>query len=487
MKKKLASPLGTVVALAAALASPMSIHAADTATPIKHVVVIFDENNSFDNYFATYPNAANPPGEPQFTPLANTPSVNGLTPSLIANNPNSTKPFRLGRDQQALCDNDNHYTDEQNAYHGGLLDQFPESTNGTGCPGGSNMGYYDGNTVTAIWNYAQHFAMSDNFFATEFGTTSMGHFNLISGQTHQTSVASIAGKVANGSVIANLNAGFDDCGGTGTIQMTSKNVGDLLTGAGVTWGWFYDTFARIGSNADGTAICNPKYNNHYAPFLYYKSTSNPHHLPPSAVDQIGQTDQANHQYDLTDFWNAAVYGTLPAVSFLKFSTLNTGHPADSTALAEQRYLVDTINALQRLPEWKSMAILITYDDSDGWYDHVMPPIVSPSSDPANDSLNGTTGLCGKPAPGAYQDRCGYGPRLPLLVISPFAKQNYVDSTLTDTTSILRFIEDNWNLGRLGDQSFDAIAGSILNMFNFNGPPAPPVFLDPATGLVVSGQ
>jgi phospholipase C len=101
-------------------------------------------------------------------------------------------------------------------------------------------------------------------------------------------------------------------------------------------------------------------------------------------------------------------------------------------------------------------------------------------------LNGSSGLCGTAAPRAYQERCGYTPRLPLLLISPFAKQNHVDSTLTDTTPILRFSEDNWNLGRLGDQSFDAMAGSILNLFNFNGPPAP-VFLDPATGLVVSGQ
>jgi phospholipase C len=79
------------------------------------------------------------------------------------------------------------------------------------------------------------------------------------------------------------------------------------------------------------------------------------------------------------------------------------------------------------------------------------------------------------------ERGGYGPRLPLLVISPFARQNYVDSTLTDQTSILRFIEDNWQLGRIGDQSFDALSGSLLNLFNFNGPPAPPLFLDPATG------
>jgi len=487
MKMKDISNLGTFAALIAVLTTPLVIRAADTATPIQHVVVIFDENNSFDHYFATYPNALNPPGEPQFTPLPNTPPVNGLTPSLLLNNSNSTKPFRLGRSQEALCDNDNHYTDEQNAYHAGLLDRFPESTSGAGCPTGSNMGYYDGNTVTALWNYAQHFAMGDNFFDTEFGTTVMGHLNLISGQTHQTGVDSIAGKVANGSVIANLNAGFDDCGGSGTIKMTSKNVGDLLTAAGITWGWFYSSFARTGSKPDGTAICNSVYNNHYDPFLYYASTSNPHHLPPSSVDMIGQSDQANHQYDLTDFWNAAVYGSLPAVSFLKFSSANTGHPGDSTALAEQRYLVDTINALMRLPEWSDMAILITYDDSDGWYDHVMPPIVSKSNDPANDSLMGPAGLCGTPAPGAYLDRCGYGTRLPFLVISPFAKPNFVDSTLTDITSILRFIEDNWSLGRLGDQSFDAIAGSILNMFAFDGPPTRAIFLDPETGLEVSGR
>ncbi|HEY6272769.1 MAG TPA: alkaline phosphatase family protein, partial [Terriglobales bacterium] len=101
------------------------------------------------------------------------------------------------------------------------------------------------------------------------------------------------------------------------------------------------------------------------------------------------------------------------------------------------------------PQWSSMAIMVTYDDSDGWYDHVMPPIVNQSNDPANDSLLGPTGLCGTAAAGAYLDRCGYGTRLPFLVISPFAKQNFVDHSLTDITSILRFIEDNWNLAARG--------------------------------------
>ncbi len=472
MKKK--QTLRTVVAIAVALLSPLAIHGAGPATLIQHLVVIFNENNSFDHYFATYPNAANPPGDPQFTPLPNTPTVNGLTPGLIAMNPNSTKPFRISRSVQLLCDNDNHYTDEQNAYHAGLLDKFPESTDGVGCPAASNMGYYDGNTVTALWNYAQHFAMSDNFFDTEFGTTVMGHLNLISGQTYQTSVESIAGKVANGSVIANVQAGFDDCGGTGTLKMTSANIGDLLNRAGSTWGWFYDSFARTGANPDGTAICNPVYNNHYDPFMYYASTANPHHLPPSSEGMIGQADQANHQYDLSDFLKSVAVSTLPAVSYVKFNSANTGHPADSTALNEQTALVNLINTLEKSPLWTSTAIIIAYDDSDGWYDHVMPPILSQSNDPANDSLAGSTGLCGVAAPGAYQDRCGYGTRLPLLAISPYARQNFVDSTLSDTTSILRFIEDNWNLGRLGGQSFDALVSSLQNMFNFKGPAAPPV-------------
>jgi phospholipase C len=112
--------------------------------------------------------------------------------------------------------------------------------------------------------------------------------------------------------------------------------------------------------------------------------------------------------------------------------------------------------------------------------------VSQSNDSANDAANGA-GLCGTPTSGAYLDRCGYGQRLPFLVISPFAKPNFVDHTITDTTSILRFIEDNWNLGRIGDQSFDAIAGPILNAFDFTAAtPTKPLILDPASGEVVNG-
>jgi phospholipase C len=481
--------LSVVCLFSAGMCAAQTNSSSGTTTPIQHVVVIFGENISFDHYFGTYPRALNPVGEPPFVAAANTPNVNGLTPALLTSNPNSTQPFRLDRSMETTCDNDNHYADEQKAYNGGLLNKFPENTAavGTGCTPALSMGYYDGNTVTALWNYAQHFAMSDNFFDTEFGTTVMGHLNLIAGQTHQTSVASISGKIANGSVIANVEAGFDDCVTTanGTpVQMTSKNIGDLLNAKGVTWGWFYADFPQSANNQP-IASCPATYNSHYAPFQYYQSTSNIHHLPPSSVAAVGTSaDQANHNYAMNDFWNAANSGHLPAVSFLKAAKPQTGHPSDSTPLAEQQFLVQTINGLQKLPEWKSMAILITYDDSDGWYDHVMPPIVNQSNDPAQDTLLGPTGMCGTPTPGAYLDRCGYGTRLPFLVISPYARKNYVSHSLTDTTSVLRFIEDNWGLGRLGDQSFDAMAGSILDNFNFTAKPrVKPVLLDPTSGLV----
>ena len=158
-------------------------------------------------------------------------------------------------------------------------------------------------------------------------------------------------------------------------------------------------------------------------------------------------------------------------------------------------MVNTINALQQSPFWSSTAVIIAYDDSDGWYDHQMSPTVN-GSFTVDDALNGTNtcGVAGVtpvlPGPNSaglpVQGRCGFGVRTPLQVISPWAKPNFVDNTLTDQSSVVRFIEDNWNLGRLGFGSADAQAGVLTNMFNF-APSTPanaaPVTLNPVTGLV----
>jgi phospholipase C len=473
-------------------------------TPIQHLVVIFGENISFDHYFGTYPNATNPPGEPTFTAAPNTPDVNGLNNTLLNFNPNAANPQRLDRSEALTCDQDHKYGDEQKAADGGLMDKAVEFTNNSNCvaPDQSKpnlvMDYYDGNTVTGLWNYAQHFSLSDNSYDTVFGPSTPGALNLISGQTHGATPAAIAGSVENGSVIGDPDPTLDDCGSGNTVTMSGKNIGDLLNAHHLTWGWFNGGFDPTGTNG-GKAVCGASstnvggatvadYSPHHEPFMYYASTANPHHMLPSSPSMIGKTDQANHQYDLKDFDTAVGNNNLPAVSFLKAPAYEDGHAGYSDPLDEQRFIVHTINELEKSPQWSSTAVVLAYDDSDGWYDHQMSPIVSPSAAPS-DALNGP-GVCGNVKDqSAYPDRCGYGPRLPLLVISPWAKSNFVDSSITDQSSIIRFVEDNWQLGRIGDQSFDAKAGTLGNMFDFNpkAPRSAKLFLDETTGLPVGGD
>jgi phospholipase C len=453
-----------------------------TTYPISNVVVIFQENVSFDHYFATYPNALNLPNERTFNAKPGTPTVNGLTQALLTNNPNSLSPHRLSAAQAATADQSHEYMAEQQAFDHGLMDKFVQFT-GSPENGGPSfvMNYFDGNTVTALWNYAQNFAMSDNFFGTVTGPSTPGALNLIAGQTHGAS-PDITDTVFMGTDISDADPTGDTASGTPTFSMTGKNVGDLLNAKGLTWGFFEGGFAnpsQVHIGADG----NPKadYIPHHEPFQYYPQTANPTHKPPSSVQMIGYTDQANHQYDITNFWQALDAHNLPAVSYLKAPAYQDGHAGYSSPVFEQPFLVETINRLMKSRYWSHLAIIICYDDSDGWYDHVMPPNVNQSQTPYDVFTgNGQSGT--NPPLGGFQGRFGYGPRLPLVVISPFAKQNFVDHSLTDQSSILRFIEDNWGLGQLGNGSFDALAGSLVNLFDFSTTtPAAKLILNPNTG------
>jgi phospholipase C len=485
-----------------------------TTTPIKHLVVIFQENVSFDHYFATYPNAMNLPGETKFKAKANTPSVNGISQGLKERNQNSIQPFRLDPTQNYTCSQNHDYLPEQQAFDSGLMDKFPEFTAtpcGAAFPAVQNlntaivMGYFDGNTVTALWNYAQHFAMSDNSFDTNFGPSTPGAINVISGMTGGVDPAKeinvTPDEVAGGSVIGDPDPWFDDCNapqfGAVGLKSTNLNIGNLLSAKGISWGWFQGGFTPS-AVVNGIAQCKTTtnridgtpetaYSAHHNPFEYYPMTSNQHHTPPANLAEVGHDGQANHQYDLSWFKLAAAAGHLPAVSYLKANRAQDGHPGNSSPLDEQVFLVNTINFLQTLPDWSSTAVIIAWDDSDGWYDHAMSPILNPSNT-SQDALTGT-GACGNGANAleGIQGRCGYGPRLPFLVISPFAKVNYVDSTLTDQSSVVRFIEENWELPQIGNGSFDQFSGTLFNMFNFNSPAGNLVFLDPSTGQVVSIQ
>jgi phospholipase C len=123
------------------------------------------------------------------------------------------------------------------------------------------------------------------------------------------------------------------------------------------------------------------------------------------------------------------------VSFLKAPAYQDGHAGYSDPLLEQQFLVTIINRLMQSPEWHEIAIFIAYDDSDGWYDHVMPPIVNDSQTPF-DALTGKETTGANTPLGTWQGRAGHRPRLPLCAILPFAKENFVDHTITDQSSIL---------------------------------------------------
>ncbi|CAB3724088.1 Non-hemolytic phospholipase C [Paraburkholderia rhynchosiae] len=512
---------------------------ANTATPIKHLVVIINENVSFDHYFGTYPTAANPPGEPQFIAAPDTPPVNGLSRQLRMSNPNrnaangraASNPFRLDRSQAATSDQNHTYAAEQQAYHDGAMDLFPKYT-GEGSGGdagafgtaGQVMGYFDGNTVTALWNYAQHFAMSDNAYTSTYGPSTPGALNLVSGQTngmrvvtpghrwfrHQVAGYFVDDGAGGFTLIGDVDPAYDLCSGETQVTMPGRNIGDLLNERGVSWGGFMGGFDLTRINGNGTTGCNrttvatavgaatADYLPHHNWFQYYRSTSNPKHLRPGSVSAIGhslsvdgKTDPANHQYDINDFFAAVNVRNFPAVSFLKAPGAQDGHAGYSDPLDEQLFTTRVINFLQQQPEWESTAVIVVWDDSGGWYDHAYVSPTYPSFDLQADRLNGR-GRCGRgTAPAGVtgapvNGRCGPGTRIPFVVISPWARQNFVDHTLIVASSVIRFIEDNWLDGRrLGGGSFDATAASIMGMFDFRGEPhSARLFLNPLTGIVI---
>ena len=486
-----------------------------------------------------------------FTAAAGTPIPNNYVsnPSLLTQNPNLAtngvanagnlgpdsiyaNPFRLTRAQAWTASQDHNYPDEQKAFDGGKMDLFPINVGtknsaaqnaATGTDNLANtkaltMGFYDGNTVTALWNYAQHYSMNDHSFSTTFGPSTPGAINLISGQTNGVINAVNPGSAVVVDGYGGLtDIGDDDptgdiCSAGGQINMSGKNIGDLLNAANLTWGWFEGGFDLTITNPNGTNGClrssvsaytgtQVDYSAHHQPFQYYASTANPNHTRPSSVAAIGTKDAANHQYDIHDFTDALAAGNLPAVTFLKAPRYQDAHASNSDPLDEQTFYVNTINAIEKSSFWSSTAIIIAYDDSDGWYDHVYNPVNGSAT--TADFVNGA-GVCISAAAAAAalpgvaagtlhaQGRCGYGPRQPLLVISPWAKKNFIDTTVTDQASILRFIEDVFlSSQRIGGGSADTIAGSLMNMFDFSNGAAPPnpnvVQLNPSTGVVTSGN
>ncbi|HJS95508.1 MAG TPA: alkaline phosphatase family protein [Solirubrobacteraceae bacterium] len=606
-------------------------HGSTTATPIKHVVVIFQENESFDHYFGTYPTAANTDGQP-FHASRHTPAVDGLAPAtspslppslrhsdnLLTSNPNAAQPQRLDSSAtgasgsaggQLTCDEDHNYGDEQQAFDGGKMDHFVQSVGtdgttkspfGSTCQASQVMDYFDGNTVTALWNYAQHFSMSDNSFGVTFGPSAPGAINVTAGDTGNVDTSHMANNPTvstatspNGDLTPDGKGGFsmtndaqpywDDCSTRDALAFNGTNIGDVLNKAGLSWGWFEGgfrpttTFAaasaapeighsgqptsqfipdefvgnftgkNVPANAANQGLCDAvhpigvalggtgqwgykdDYIPHHEPFQYYASTANPHHLTVPAngagqdtlagLKEIGRDTQSfangvpqfntpNHQYDTSDFDQlvAAIRrgrltpDALPAVSFLKAPGYQDAHPGYSDPADEQAFVTREINSLMRTPDWQNTVVIVNYDDSDGWYDHVYSGVTNPSLSPADNLTNTTftlptSGQCG-PNPqttaplAGEQGRCGFGPRLPMLVISPFARVNGVDHNLSDQASILNLIEFNWHLPGIPGSADQVLSGlnrsrglkfDLAGMFDFRHPRGQELILNPVTG------
>jgi phospholipase C len=654
--------------------------AAATPTGIDHLVVIFQENVSFDHYFGTYPTATG------FVPKAGTPAVDGLsghTPDLLTANTNTANPGLYTNDATAgtgprnilTCDQDHNYGDEQTAFDGGAMDKFTQSVgstskdevDGLACSASEVMNYYDGTTVTGLWNYAQQYAMSDASFGTTFGPSAPGAVNLVSGDTGNVDVTGcttpnstagcthMAGSVTFAtatkpnadltatppppggapvaySLTSDAQPFYDDCSTRDAVALTGTNVGDELSQAGTTWGWFQGGFApttQYATAAPGQptstftpdqfsgkftvtglpvalklqsppgqtttlnqGICNAYHNigadlpapntgtgtnwgvkgdyiAHHEPFEYYATTANPHHLAPTSLSAIGsdtQTfsggtygsgspnwDTANHQYDMSAFDSlvaAAAQGQnnpgspdgkyhIPAVSFLKAAGFEDGHAQYSDPIDEQNFIAREVNALMQTPDWPTTAVVIAYDDSDGWYDHAYATVasgsaalgepgttsgfqhslvpVNPSSSAADNLFSsvalpytaGVSQQCFGPpqtdASGALASqvgRCGLGPRLPLMAISCLARSNYVDHAVSDQSSIAKFIQGNWGLatipGSFANLPFNSVAsvaaynaeGPLSNLFDFSSGAqgtagCNPYYLDVHTGAVTS--
>jgi phospholipase C len=559
-----------------------------TATPIKHLVVIFNENRSFDHYFGHYPVAANVAGEPAFTAAKGTPIPNNFlsNPELLSQNPNlnlannsggpntgATNPFRIDRAQFNTAGQNHSYAPEQQAFDNGAADLFPKFT-GSASSGtsfgltssafgtrGQNMGYFDGNTVTALWNYAQNYAMSDNHWSDTFGPSTPGLLEMFAGNNNGIvpSLTPTATKASgnalpdgttgftNGfSLIGDIDPAMDVCspqspvffalsgltsGGGTTVASTAPSIGGALKAAGIPFGSFVGGFDLATVNANLSTGCsnvtaNPTtgapvftpgnggrstvspntqetqadYVQHHIWFQYFAATANPNHVRPASTAEIGHDGLANHAYDLNDMIGLLKAGTsLPAVSFVKMASFQDEHPGNSNALDAQAGIVNLVNLIQESADWKNTAVIIAYDDSDGWYDHaVIQPTTRASFNATSDQYNGP-GLCGiEGAAGTSQPvgvnglpvngRCGPGMRQPFLVISPWAKKNFIDHTFITQASIPQFIEDNWLNGvRLGQGSYDAQTGSIMTMFNFDQIFGTKVILDPTMGTVVSSS
>jgi phospholipase C len=203
-------------------------------------------------------------------------------------------------------------------------------------------------------------------------------------------------------------------------NQTAPTIGDRLEENGISWAWYSG-----GWNDALAGHPDPLFQFHHQVFAFFARYAD------------GQPGRTQHLKDEQDFWGALKEGKLPAVSFIKPLGPDNEHPGYASLTRGQEHVLELVAAVMNSPYWRDTAIIITYDENGGLWDHVAPPKV---------------------------DRWGPGSRVPAIIVSPFAKRRYIDHTQYDTTSILKLIETRWALRPLGSR--DAGAGDLRNAFSF---------------------
>jgi phospholipase C len=357
------------------------------------------------------------------------------------------------------------YADMITMVDGGKMDKFyamnSKGTNPT--RGNLSMSHFDYNEIPAYWQYAQHFALADNYFQPISGPSTPGALYLVAAQSGNGSDPASntvpSSQITGDPTPKNGPFGGDNYPGL-TYNLTYKNIGDLLTASQQSWAWYSGGWdaAKAATNATQPADKNSlstvspealKYSPHHNPFQYFQNYED------------GKYN--NNLKDYNNFAQDVENGTLPQVSFVKGGYGDDEHPGtgnQSTPSAED-FTVKTINQIMNSPSWKDTAIIVTYDEGGGFYDHISPP----------DAVKSADGMVGDST------------RVPCLVISPYAKENYVSHVQYDHTSILKFIEWNYQLPALNNR--DAAANNMLDMFDFDHPDFTPYMFQDNNSQLVS--
>ena len=367
-----------------------------TSTPIQHLVMVMQENHTFDNYFGTYPGADGIPAGTKMPVDPKNPGAGYIFPWHIGN--------------ATITDLSHSASTFKDQFDNGKMDAFVSALNGRNQDGKLAMGYYDASDIPYYWNLADNYVLFDQFFS----SAKDGSF-----ANHMYWVAAIAPVPPKGATLqaylANMPTIFDE-----------------LQAAGISWKFYVQNYDPTITYRDVAKSGNRESQVVWAPLLNFDRF-------------LDDPTLSSHIVDLNQYFTDLHNGTLPAVAYIVPSGASE-HPPSSLA-SGQRFVKSILQELMRSSAWDSSAFILAYDDWGGWFDHVTPTQV---------------------------DQYGYGPRVPALLVSPYAKTGYIDHTTLDFTSILKFIEQNWGLHSLSSR--DGNANNLLSAFNFDQNPRLPIYL-----------